>query len=123
MLQDVETGMRRRTFVLLCVPACSRLAIGDARSSQRPRVSWLEPNTAKPSGLIAAYGEHLGQKSIGELWLRNEGCRAMTKIIEQKENVIKFRIPALMPSGWYAVSLYSAARQLVASDAVKLFVK
>jgi len=114
--------MHRRTFMLLAIPAWTRVAIGED-ASERPRVVWLEPNSGKPNGLIAAHGEHLDHKSTGELWLRREGCAAMTRIVEQKPDLIRFRIPASMPTGWYDVSLYSAARRRIASSsAVKLLV-
>ena len=114
--------MRRRTFMLLAIPAWTGVAMGED-ASERPRVVWLEPNSGKPRGLIAAHGEHLDHKSTGELWLRRDGCAAMTRIVEQKPDLIRFRIPASMPTGWYDVSLYSAARRPIASSpAVKLLV-
>src|SRR5262245_8662257 len=70
-----EISMCRRTFLLLAVPAWTRMAM--AEDSGQPGIAWLDPNSGKPGGLIAAHGHHLDQKSTGELWLQREGCAAM----------------------------------------------
>jgi hypothetical protein len=108
--------------MLLAIPAWSGVAIGQGAAEQTG-LGWLDPNSGKPGGLIAAHGDHLDQKYVGELWLRREGFAAMTRIVDQNPNVIRFRIPASTPTGWYDVRLYSAARKRIASGpVVKLFV-
>ena len=107
--------MKRRGFTIRLVTVGAFLLVAGsvARDSEilmRSRVIRLEPDTGRPGDVITALGEQLDRTRVEELYLTDGSCTALVNIVQQNEVLIRFRIPAHVPSGRYRVVLLPAGR-------------
>ena len=93
----------RMTFLLATV-ALSSVNI-DRWPTSRPRVDTIEPQAAKPGALVLASGVNLDRSRVLDLILSNPERTALTRIVEQSEVSILFRIPQSLAPGQYKVIL------------------
>src|SRR5215469_12776406 len=94
-----ETAMRSRRVVISLAILLSFSATGMA---QIPRITGLDPLTAKVGDVVTATGEALGSAVVDELYLTSGGEDLKVEIVEQTDNLIKFRVPAGIKSGRWA---------------------
>src|SRR5262249_5113090 len=72
-----------------------------------PRVYRVEPSAAKPDSIVTAFGVNLDRSHVLELMLNSvdsDSC-ALTHILEQGEDQIRFRIPKSPTAGRYSIVL------------------
>jgi hypothetical protein len=93
-----------RLVILLATVALSSINI-DRGPTSRPRVDRIEPQTAKPGALVLASGINLDRSRVLDLILSNSEGTALTRIVEQSEMLIRFRIPQSLAPGQYRVIL------------------
>ncbi len=74
------------------------------------RILRLDPDAARPGEIISAYGEQLDESKVEALFLSDGECTAIVTILQQNQVMIRFRIPAMMPSGKYTLLLRPAGR-------------
>src|SRR5262245_40075425 len=65
------------------------------------RILRLDPDSGRPGDIISAYGEQLDESKVEALFLSDGECTALVSIAQQNQEMIRFRIPAMLPSGRY----------------------
>jgi hypothetical protein len=56
--------------------------------------------------VVSASGEGIGPANVDELYLTNAGQDAKVAVVEQSENLIKFRVPAGVKAGRWALMIH-----------------
>jgi hypothetical protein len=80
------------------------------REALSPRVDRVEPAAAAAGAVVTAYGANLGRTRVLELILTNEQQSALTQILEQSDERIRFRVPRSLSEGDYRIELVAATR-------------
>lgn len=98
-----------RIAALVIVPAMFSVNV-DRDTSERPRVGLLEPQAAAPGDVVAAHGVNLERSRVSELVLWSGDNKAITHILEQRADLIRFRVPMMMEPGDYRIVLVADTR-------------
>ncbi len=89
-----------RTFLpVLAVSAACLMAQNSAPPDAAPQMESLSAKTAKPGDVIEINGVGLSDRKIDELYLTDHKFDMRVKLIEQKDTVIKFRVPPFAKPG------------------------
>lgn len=109
-----------RMLVLVIVPALFSSNV-DRHLGERPQVMLLVPQTAAPGEVVAAHGLNLERSRVSELILANGDRKAITHIVEQRADLIRFRVPRLIDPGEYQIVLVADTRwgtELIEQDVI-----
>ena len=82
----------------------------ESNHAVRPNVDRIEPQAAKPGGLVTAFGVNLDRSRVFDLILTNSERTALTRIIEQTDVSIRFQVPQSLAPGQYQILLALAGR-------------
>jgi hypothetical protein len=93
-----------RAASLLAIAAISPVGV-DRHPMSFPQLDRVEPSVAKPGVLVTGFGANLNQSRLVDLVLSRPETAALCRIIEQQENLIRFRIPSSLPAGQYRIVL------------------
>lgn len=119
----LQTGLR--VLFLVVAPAIFILNIGGG-PSQRPRLSSIEPHVAAPGEIVMAHGANLDRSRVAELILQGNERAPMVQIVEQRPDLIRFRVPRLLDPGQYRIVLVADTRwgtEMIDQDVVLTVVK
>ena len=105
----MRLDLAMRVVLLLAAVVLSPINI-DRGSTSRSRVDRIEPQTAKPGALVMAFGVNLERSRVLDLILSNSERTALTHIVEQSDESIRFQIPQSLSPGQYRVILSVANR-------------
>jgi hypothetical protein len=118
--------MQKRSLIVLLF-ATVALAAGISRISSwlpvSPKVTRLEPDTAKPGDVVTAYGQSIGTAYVDDLSLTDGTGHALVTILEQTETVIRFRVPAMLTPGRYILVIHLSRYRESIEQAVTLTVQ
>jgi hypothetical protein len=64
-----------------------------------PGVDRVEPAAARPGELVTGFGANLDRSSVVDLVLGSPDTTALARIVEQHDNLIRFRIPSSLAAG------------------------
>lgn len=81
-----------RLLLLVAVASISMLA-------QVPQMSRVTPKTAKPGDVLSVTGVSLDKTKVEDLFLTDHKFDMKVKILEQDENIIRFRVPPFAKPG------------------------
>ena len=98
-----------RISVLVLAPALFSASI-DRDARQRPSVSHIEPQVVAPAEIVTAYGVNLDRSRVEELILANPERTAITHIVQQWPDLIRFRVPPSLEPGEYQIVLVVGSR-------------
>jgi hypothetical protein len=85
------------------------LPLTSARDTREvPHVDRAEPTSLLAGDVVVAFGEHLDRSHVADVILGNVDVAALTHIIEQKVDFIRFRIPKPVAPGRYSILLAPA---------------
>jgi hypothetical protein len=76
-----------------------------------PRMTSVDPDTAKRGGVVTVTGENLGKNMVAKLYLTDGGDGkndVEVQMIEQTDTTIKFKIPAKSIGGRLALMILTA---------------
>src|SRR4051812_43263516 len=93
-----------RALALLSTIVLSPVRI-DSRLTGEPRVDRIEPAAAKPGAAVTGFGVNLNRSHVEDLILIRGDMFILTRIIEQQDNLIRFRIPRALAAGQYRLVL------------------
>ena len=82
--------MKKSLVVLLLAAAC----IVARAQGGLPKVTAVDPNTAKVGDVISVTGENLAKDSVGKVYLTDNKTDLQVEVTEQNATSIKFKIPA-----------------------------
>ncbi len=81
-------------FLLAAVPA-----------SAQSRLTSVDPLNGKTGDLVAAAGENIDKAKVVELYLTDGAKDFKVQIVEQTDAQIKFKVPASIKAGRYALMI------------------
>jgi len=87
--------MRPLLLVLVLLTAC----FVSAGSDPAPQMDTLSAKNAKPGDVIDISGIGLNDKNVDEVYLTDHKFDMRVKLLEQKDNLIKFRVPPFAKPG------------------------
>ena len=114
----LQSGLRILTLVI--APALLSVSI-DRDITERPRIMSIYPQKAAPAEIVKGYGVNLDQSHVAELLLEGTDGTTLTHIIEQRPDLIRFRVPIILRPGEYRVILVADYRwktELIEQDIV-----
>jgi hypothetical protein len=76
-----------------------------------PHVDRAEPDIVQAGNLVTVFGEHLDWSHVVEVLLTDANVVALTHIVDQGSDFLKFRIPRSLAPGRYTVLLATAEQQ------------
>lgn len=92
---------------LLATAVLSPVSV-DRGLTVRPRVDQVVPPCAKPGVVVTALGVNLDWSRVIDVILTNSDRTALARIVEQREDSIRFRIPHGLAPGQYKIALVLA---------------
>jgi hypothetical protein len=75
-----------------------------------PRMTGVEPETAKAGDALTVTGERLDKDNVAEVYLTTGSKDYKGAISEQTATTIKFKVPADVPAGRYALMVLTAGK-------------
>jgi hypothetical protein len=114
-----------RIVALAIAPAVFSVNV-DQGLSERPRLRTIEPQVAAPAEIVTAYGVNLDRSHVAELLLSGNDGTAITHMVEQRPDLIRFRVPSSLEPGMYQIVLVVDSRwetELIDQDIVLTVVR
>lgn len=68
-----------------------------------PRMTTVEPVSAKIGDVVTASGEHLDKENVAELFLTDQKSDFKVEVTEQSATAVKFRVPASVKPGRFGL--------------------
>jgi len=99
-----------RMVALLGVSLCSPGNIG-REPGDIPQVDRAEPDLVQAGDVVTAFGKHLDWSHVADVLLSDGVLVALTHIVEQGSDFLRFRIPRSLAPGRYNVVLATAEQQ------------
>jgi hypothetical protein len=99
-----------RMVALLGVSLCSRGSI-DREPRDIPHVDRAEPDVVQTGDVVTAFGKHLDWSHVADVLLSDADVVALTHIVVQGSDFLRFRIPRSLAPGRYSVLLATAEQQ------------
>ena len=93
-------------------PLLVLLAAGALYAQQAmPRMTSVEPDTAKSGDIVTVTGEHLDKDEVVEVYLTDDKKDTKVQVTEQSATSIKIKIPDKMATGRFAVMVLTGGKQ------------
>jgi hypothetical protein len=73
-----------------------------------PKMTAVVPDTGKAGDLVTVEGEFIGKANVAELYLTDGSNDWKCEIVEQSENLIKFKIPVKAKAGRLTLMVLTA---------------
>jgi len=75
-----------------------------------PRMTSVDPDTAKRGDVVTVTGENLGKNIVAKLYLTDGKNDVEVQMIEQTDTAIKFKIPAKSVGGRLALMILTVTK-------------
>ena len=98
-----------RVLILVIAPAVLLLNAGRG-PNLHPRLAVLDPQTAAPGEIVTAHGANLDRSRVAELVLEGSDATILAHIVEQRQELIMFRVPQSLKAGQYRIVLLADTR-------------
>ena len=76
-----------------------------------PRMTTVDPMTAKAGAVITATGEHLDKNNVAELFLTDYKSDFKVEVTEQSATAIKFKVPDAVKPGRFGLVIRTPGTQ------------
>ena len=89
------------------------LCFGLARSltAQTPQMNTVQPEGGKIGAVLRVYGAYLGKAGVDEVYLTDHILDMKVKILDQKDDMIEFRIPPSVKPGRLQLVVKTSGKQ------------
>lgn len=94
-------------FPILAIGLAALLLFPLAGAAQSVQITSVDPPTAKVGDVVSAIGEGIGSANVDALYLTNDGQDAKVPMIEQTDKLIKFKVPASIKPGRWALMIHT----------------
>src|SRR5713226_6790112 len=94
----------------LITPLLALAAIALYPQQAMPRMTGIEPDSAKAGDVLTISGEHLGKGEVVELYLTDGKKDTKVEVTDQAATAIKFKIPK-MAAGRFAVMVLTGGKE------------
>jgi hypothetical protein len=99
----------RLDYAMRVVSLLATVALSPARVDRQPielsRVERVEPAAAKAGAIVTAFGVNLNRSRVVDLILSQGDMIMLAHIVEQRDELIRFRIPRSALSAKYRIAL------------------
>jgi hypothetical protein len=75
-----------------------------------PRMTSVEPDSAKAGDILTVSGEHLDKGEVAELYLTDGKKDTKVQVIEQGASAIKFKVPDKATAGRFALMVLTGGK-------------
>src|SRR6266851_8993761 len=75
-----------------------------------PRMTGIEPDSAKAGDVLTVSGEHLGKGEVVELYLTDGKKDTKVQMTEQGDTAIKFKVPEKAVAGRFALMVLTGGK-------------
>ena len=99
----------RKSSLTIAVLAALTAALVYAQSSL-PQMQTVDPSSAKAGDVVAVTGENLGPAIVASLYLTDGKADIKVEMTEQTDTAIKFKIPASMKIGRFALMVLTKGK-------------
>jgi hypothetical protein len=76
-----------------------------------PRITSVDPDTAKAGDIITVTGEHLDKGEVVEVYLTDEKKDTKVEVTEQSSTSLKIKIPGNMATGRFALMVRTGGKE------------
>src|ERR1700722_16595681 len=84
---------------ILCTAILSATSFLALAGDPSPVMLGISQKAAKPGEIVTVTGEGLSVKNVDEIYLTDHKFDMRVKVVEQKENAVKFRVPPFAKPG------------------------
>ena len=99
----------RKSSLTIVVLAALAAALVYAQATL-PQMQTVEPSSAKAGDLVTVTGENLGTAIVATLYLTDGKADIKVEMTEQTDTAIKFKIPASMKTGRFALMVLTKGK-------------
>ena len=99
----------RKSSLTIAVLAALAAALLYAQSTL-PQMQTVEPSSAKSGDVVTVTGENLGTAIVANLYLTDGKADIKVEMTEQTDTAIKFKIPASMKTGRFALMVLTKGK-------------
>jgi hypothetical protein len=92
-------------------PLAALVAIALYAQQAMPRMTNVEPDSAKAGDILTVNGEHLDKGEVVELYLTDGKKDTKVHITEQSATAIKFKVPDKMAAGRFALMVLTGGKE------------
>ena len=100
----------RKSSLLLAVLAALAAAVLLSAQSTVPQMQSVDPASAKNGDEVTVTGVNLGPGTVAALYLTDGKADVKVEIVEQTDAAIKFKIPATMKTGRFALMVLTKGK-------------
>lgn len=79
--------------------------------AQAPQMNAVQPDSGKVGTVMRVHGVFLGKAKVDEVYLSDHTFDMMVKVLDQKDDVIEFRIPPSVKPGRLQLVVKTAGKQ------------
>jgi hypothetical protein len=76
-----------------------------------PRMTTVEPGTAKVGDVLNVAGENLGKANVAQLYLTDGKNDLKVTVTEQNDSSIKFKVPDSVKPGRFALMILTSGKE------------
>jgi hypothetical protein len=92
-------------------PVAAMAAIALYAQQAMPRMTGIEPDSAKAGDLLTVSGEHLDKGEVVELYLTDGKKDTKVQMTEQGPTAIKFKVPDKATAGRFALMVLTGGKE------------
>jgi len=92
-------------------PLAAVAAIALYAQQAMPRMTGVEPDSAKAGEVLTVSGEHLGKGEVVELYLTDGKKDTKVQMTEQGDTAIKFKVPEKATAGRFALMVLTGGKE------------
>ena len=101
----------RLSFIAAVVVAVLSFPLALSAQTSFPRMTTVDPMTAKAGDVVTAAGENLDKNNVAEVFLTDNKSDFKVQITEQAASAIKFRVPDSVKAGRFGLVIRTPGTQ------------
>jgi hypothetical protein len=94
----------------LIMPVLATVAIALYAQQAMPRMTNVEPDSAKAGDILTVSGEHLAKGEVVEVYLTDGKKDTKVQVTEQGPTAIKFKVPDKATAGRFALMVLTGGK-------------
>jgi len=96
---------------LMFVATLFCFGLAGSLSAQAPQMNNVQPDGGKIGSVLRIHGLYLGKAKVDEVYLTDHTFDMKVKVLDQKDDVIEFRIPPSVKPGKLQLLLKTTGKQ------------
>jgi hypothetical protein len=108
-VRRAREAMVKHDLIFLATPLCFGLA--GSLTAQAPQMNTVQPDAGTAGAVLRAHGVYLGKAKVDEVYLSDHTFDMKVKVLDQKDDVIEFRIPPFAKPGRLQMVVKTTGKQ------------